>query len=374
MKEERILELLGRSPDRRIRAAGEKVVRGERLDFDDGLALAESEDLPRLGALANLVRERKNGDAGFYIVNRYLNPTNLCWVDCQLCAWARKPGEEGGYTLSIEEAVREAGKGWDGSVSEIHIVGGLHPTLPFSYYTGLLQALKGAFPGVHLKAWTMVELDWFARIAKKPLDETIAILKDAGMDSCPGGGAEIFAKRSHDLIARNKMSGERWLAVARAVHRQGIRTNATILYGHVESPAERVDHLLRLRDLQDETGGFQAIVPLAFHPENTWLRDVPPTTGRLDLSIIALSRLLLDNFDHVKAYWIQLGPKITELALGFGADDVGGTYVHEEITHAAGAATAEGMTRTEMEALIRRAGRRPVRTDTYYRPVESAPR
>jgi len=355
--------------DRRLVGIGEKVIAGERLSFEDGVALYDSGDLLRIGKIANYVREKKNGNLGHYIVNRYLNPTNVCWVDCQLCAWARKIGEEGGYTLSIEQAVKEAGDGYDGTVSEIHIVGGLHPTLPFSYYTDLLRALKRAFPGIHLKAFTMVEIDWFSRLAKKSLAETITILKEAGMDSCTGGGAEIFAQRAHDLVARNKMPADRWLAVAREVHRQSIRTNATMLYGHVETPAERIDHLLRLRALQDETGGFQCIVPLSFHPENTYLRDVRPATGRLDLATIAVSRLMLDNFDHVKAYWIQLGPKIAQTALAFGADDVGGTYVDEEITHAAGAETATGMTHDEIETLIRGAGRDPVRSDTYYRPV-----
>lgn len=372
MDTDRLRRILGGSPHPGLVAAGEKVLAGERLSFEDGVALYESDDLLRVGMLANLVRERKNGNAGYYIVNRYLNPTNVCWVDCQLCAWARKLGEDGGYAMTIEQAVKEAGSGLDGAVSEIHIVGGLHPTLPFSYYTDLLRALKAAYPGVHLKAFTMVEIDWFARLAKKPLDETIRLLKEAGMDSCPGGGAEIFAKRAHDLIARNKMSGDRWLAVARACHLEGVRTNATMLYGHVETPAERIDHLLRLRALQDETGGFQCIVPLSFHPENTYLRDVPPATGRLDLMTVAVSRLVLDNFDHVKAYWIQLGPKITQAALSFGADDVGGTYVDEEITHAAGATTATGMGFAEIERLIAGAGRTPVRSDTLYRPVAAA--
>ena len=284
------LERVLRGASSALATIGQKVLRGDRLDGADGLALYDSGDLLRIGRMADHIRRQKNSNDGYYIVNRYLNPTNVCWVDCQLCAWARKLGEEGGYTMAIDEAVAEAGRGWDGIVTELHIVGGLHPTLPFSYYTDLLRALKSAYPGIHLKAWTMVELDWFTRLAKCSLTEVLSELKAAGLDSCPGGGAEIFATRAHDLIARNKMTGDRWLEIAGECHRLGIRTNATILYGHVETPAERIDHLLRLRELQDETGGFQCIVPLSFHPENTYLRDVAPATGRLDLMTIAISR------------------------------------------------------------------------------------
>ena len=222
------------------------------------------------------MREERHGNLAFYNVNRYLNPTNLCWVDCALCAWAKKVNEPGGYEMAIDECVAEAGKGYSEAVTEFHIVGGLHPTWPFDYYTGLMRALKETFPGVHLKAWTMVELDWIAQIGKMPLDEAIRRLRDAGMDSCPGGGAEIFARRVRDIICTNKISGERWLEVARECHRQGVRTNATMLYGHVETAEERVDHLLRLRELQDETGGIPGLIPLAFHPENTPLAHLPP--------------------------------------------------------------------------------------------------
>ena len=344
----------------------EKIAAGERLSFQDGLSLFSTRDLIGLGRLANDDRERRHGNLAYYNVNRYLNPTNLCWVDCALCAWARKVNEPGGYELAIDECVEEAGKGYSEAVTEFHIVGGLHPTWPFEYYTSLLRALKERFPGVHCKAFTMVEIDWIARVGKRSIPDTIAELKAAGMDSCPGGGAEIFERRVRDVICKNKISGEEWLDIARECHRQGVKTNATMLYGHVETDEDRVDHLLRLRNLQDETGGFTGLIPLAFHPENTPLAYLPETTGRTDLQVIAASRLLLDNVPHVKAYWVQIGTKLAQIALFFGADDLVGTVVDETITHAAGATTASGMTRTDFERMIRESGREPFERDSEY--------
>jgi aminodeoxyfutalosine synthase len=346
-----------------------RVVAGERLSFEDGVRLFETRDLLGLGRLANLVREGLHGNLAYYNVNRYLNPTNLCWVDCALCAWAKKVNEPGGYEMAIEECVAEAGRGYSEAVTEFHIVGGLHPTWPFEYYTGLLRALKERFPAVHCKAFTMVEIDWIAQVGGRSLPETIRELRDAGMDSCPGGGAEIFARRVRDVICKNKISGERWLEVARECHRQGVPTNATILYGHVETAEERVDHLLRLRALQDETGGIPGLIPLAFHPENTPLSHLPTSTGQLDLRVIAVSRLLLDNVPHIKAYWIQIGTKLAQIALSFGADDLVGTVVDETITHAAGATTASGLTRSDFERIIRESGREPFERDSSYRRV-----
>jgi aminodeoxyfutalosine synthase len=351
----------------------EKALAGERLNFEDGLALFSTRDFLGLGRLANLVREKRHGNVAYYNVNRYLNPTNLCWVDCALCAWARKVNEPGGYEMAIDEVVAEAGKGYSEAVTEFHIVGGLHPTWPFEYYTGLLAALKERFPGVHRKAFTMVEIDWIARVGRRSIPDTIRELKAAGMDSCPGGGAEIFEKRVRDVICKNKITGEEWLSIARECHRQGVRTNATMLYGHVETAEDRVDHLLRLRDLQDETGGIAGLIPLAFHPENTPLAYLPETSGRLDLSVIAASRLLLDNVAHVKAYWIQIGTKLAQIALHFGADDLVGTVVDETITHAAGAKTASGMTRREFEKVIRETGREPFERDSEYRRIVREP-
>ena len=346
-----------------------KVIAGERLSFEDGVRLFQTRDLLGLGRLANHVREQRHGNLAFYNVNRYLNPTNLCWVDCALCAWAKKVNEPGGYEMAIGEVVEEAGKGYSEAVTEFHIVGGLHPTWPFEYYTGLLRALKEKFPAVHLKAFTMVEIDWIARVGKRSIPETIGQLHQAGMDSCPGGGAEIFARRVRDVICANKITGEEWLSIARECHRQGVRTNATILYGHVETIEERVDHLMRLRDLQDETGGFTGLIPLAFHPENTPLAHLPASSGQTDLKMIAVSRLLLDNFPHIKAYWIQIGTKLAQIALFFGADDLVGTVVDETITHAAGATTASGMTRLDFERLIRESGREPYERDSAYRRI-----
>ena len=350
-----------------------KVLSGSRLSFDDGVRLFETRDFLGLGRLANHVREERHGNVAHYNVNRYLNPTNLCWVDCALCAWAKKVNEPGGYELAIDECVEEAGRGYSEAVTEFHIVGGLHPTWPYEYYTGLLAALKAKFPAVHLKAFTMVEIDWIARIGNRSTVETIRDLRAAGMDSCPGGGAEIFDRKVRDVICRNKISGERWLEIARECHLEGVRTNATILYGHVENAQDRVDHLLRLRDLQDETGGFTGLIPLAFHPENTPLAHLPATSGQLDLRVIAASRLLLDNFPHVKAYWIQIGTRLAQVALFFGADDLVGTVVDETITHAAGATTASGMTRTDFERMIRESGREPFERDAEYRRVVRDP-
>jgi len=347
----------------------EKVLAKERLSFEDGVHLFATRDFLGLGRLANHFREERHGNLAFYNVNRYLNPTNLCWVDCALCAWAKKVNEPGGYEMAIEECVEEAGKGYSEAVTEFHIVGGLHPTWPFVYYTGLLRALKARFPAVHLKAFTMVELDWIAQVGGKSLPDTIRQLRQAGMDSCPGGGAEVFEKSVRDVICKNKISGERWLEVARECHRQGVRTNATMLYGHVETIEDRVDHLLRLRELQDETGGFTGFIPLAFHPENTPLAHLPMSSGQTDLRVIAVARLLLDNFPHIKAYWIQIGTKLAQIALFFGADDLVGTVVDETITHAAGATTASGLTRLEFERIIRESGREPFERDADYRRV-----
>lgn len=347
----------------------EKVEGGERLSFEDGVTLFRTRDFLGLGRLANAVRERRHGNLAYYNVNRYLNPTNLCWVDCALCAWAKKVNEPGGYEMAIGECVEEAGKGYSEAVTEFHIVGGLHPTWPYEYYTGLLSALKERFPAVHRKAFTMVELDWIAQVGNRSIPETIRELREAGMDSCPGGGAEIFERRVRDVICKNKISGERWLEIARECHLQGIRTNATMLYGHVETVEDRVDHLMRLRHLQDETGGFSGLIPLAFHPENTPLAHLPQTSGQTDLRVIAVSRLLLDNFPHIKAYWIQIGTKLAQIALFFGADDLVGTVVDETITHAAGAQTASGLSRTEFERIIRQSGREPFERDADYSRV-----
>jgi aminodeoxyfutalosine synthase len=349
-----------------------KVETGERLSFDEGVELFRSNDIVGLGRLANVTRERLNANLTYYNVNRHINYTNVCVIDCQLCqgAYARKPGQEGGYTMQLAQVFHFAEQEYSDSLTEFHIVGGLNPDLPFDYYLDLLRGLKHRFPSVHLKAFTMVELDFFIKITRKPLEWVINELRDAGMGSCPGGGAEIFAERARPLIAGHKISGERWLDVARAVHKAGIRSNATMLYGHIETLEERVDHLVRLRELQDETGGFNCFIPLAFHPEHTVYAHLPTTTGMDDLKTIAVSRLILDNFPHIKAYWVTLTPSLAQIALRFGADDLDGTIVEERIIHGAGTPTSQGMTRAQIEKLIRDAGRVPVERDTLYNPIQ----
>jgi aminodeoxyfutalosine synthase len=350
----------------------DKVSRKERLSFEEGVELYHSNDIVMLGRLANQIRERLNGNLTYYNVNRHINYTNVCVIDCQLCqgAYARKPGQEGGYAMRLQEVFQFAEQEYSDSLTEFHIVGGLNPDLPFDYYLDLLRGLKSRFPAVHLKAFTMVELDFFEKITRKPLEEIIEQLRDAGMGSCPGGGAEIFAERARPLIAGHKISGARWLEVARTVHQMGIHSNATMLYGHIETLEERVDHLVRLRELQDETGGFNCFIPLAFHPEHTFYSNLPATTGMDDLKTISVSRLMLDNFPHIKAYWVTLTPSLAQIALRFGADDLDGTIIEERIIHGAGTPTSQGMTRTEIERLIREAGRTPVERDTLYSPVQ----
>jgi aminodeoxyfutalosine synthase len=350
----------------------DKVAQGQRLTLEEGVALYETDDLFGLGRLANEVRVRLNGDAAYFNVNRHINYTNVCAIDCQLCqgAYARKPGEEGGYAMSLDQVFQFAEQKYNESVTEFHIVGGLNPELPFEYYTDLLEGLRQRFPRVHLKAFTMVELDFFCKIARQPLEWVIQKLVDAGLGSCPGGGAEIFSERARPLIAGHKISGARWLEVARDLHNAGVRSNATILYGHIETIPERVDHLIRLRELQDETAGFNCLIPLAFHSENTYYSDLPPTTGTDDLKTIAVSRLMLDNFRHIKAYWVTITPELAQIALGFGADDLDGTIVEERIIHGAGGETSLGMTRPQIEGLIRGAGYTPIERDTLYNPVD----
>jgi aminodeoxyfutalosine synthase len=361
--------------DPRLRPICDKVEARERLSFDDGVTLYRSPDLLGVGWMANRVRERLHGNTTYFNVNRHINPTDVCVASCKLCAFGKKAKDPTAYTWSHEQIWERAGHGYSEAVTEFHIVGGLHPTWPFDYYTGLLKALKERFPSVHLKAFTMVEIDWIARVGAKSIPETIRALREAGMDSCPGGGAEIFERRVRDVICKNKISGEEWLAIARECHLQGVRTNATMLYGHVETIEDRVDHLLRLRDLQDETGGFTGLIPLAFHPENTPLAHLPASSGQTDLRVIAVSRLLLDNFPHIKAYWIQIGVKLAQIALYFGADDLVGTVVDETITHAAGATTASGLSRVDFERMIRESGREPVERDAaYQRVVRAGPR
>ncbi len=356
--------------DQRLKPIADKVLAGERLSMDDGIALYRSPDLLAVGWLANHVRERRHGNITYYNVNRHINPTNVCVAHCKLCAFGRDPNAPGAYTFALEEIYQRAEQGVREGATEFHIVGGLHPDLTFDHYLELVRGLKQRCPSVHIKAFTMVEVHYFARIAKLSIEEVLHKMKEAGVDSCPGGGAEIFHPRVRKIICDHKTSGQMWLSTAKKTHEAGLRSNATMLYGHVETEEERVDHLIKLRELQDETHGFVAFIPLAFHPDNTALSHIPKPTGYADLRNIAVARLLLDNFDHIKAYWIMLSPSIAQIAQRFGANDLDGTVVEEKIYHDAGAKTSEFTPRAELERLIRAAGRVPVERDTLYRPVD----
>ncbi|HMD21473.1 MAG TPA: aminofutalosine synthase MqnE [Alloacidobacterium sp.] len=355
--------------DARLQPIAEQVLAGERLSFDDGLALYRSADILAVGWLANFVREKLHGNTAYFNVNRHINPTNVCVAACRLCAFGRKKDASGAYTMALEQAWQTAASGYSEAVTEFHIVGGLHPDLPLEYFLDLVSGLKERFPQVHIKAFTMVEVAFFARRAKLSIRETLERLRDAGVDSLPGGGAEIFADRVRHIICDHKIDGDEWLDTARTAHQLGLKSNATMLYGHIENEEDRVDHLLRLRAVQDETHGFQTFIPLAFHPDNTPLEHLPRTTGLTDIKQIAVSRLLLDNFPHIKAYWQMMTPKIAQIALRFGADDIDGTVIEEKIYHDAGATTPQGMRRRDLERLIREAGRVPFERDTMYRTV-----
>ena len=358
-----------RTYDPRLEPIAARVLAGERLSAEEGLALYASNDVLAVGWLANHVRERMHGDLTYFNVNRHINPTNVCVAACKLCAFGRKKGDPAGYTMALDEAFETAASGYSEAVTEFHIVGGLHPDLPFEFFLDLVRGLKSRFPKVHIKAFTMVEIAFFARRAKLSIQQTLEKLRDAGVDSMPGGGAEIFAPRVRSIICDHKIDGTEWLETARLAHKMGFRSNATMLYGHIENDEDRVDHILRLRALQDETGGFQTFIPLAFHPENTALSHLPKASAMVDLRQIAVGRLLLDNFPHIKSYWQMVSPAVAQISLRFGADDIDGTVVEEKIYHDAGATTPQGLTRADLIRLITEAGRVPFERDTLYRAV-----
>jgi aminodeoxyfutalosine synthase len=358
--------------DRRLTGIRAKVEAGERLSFEDGVALYRSPDILTVGYLANLVRERLHGGVTYFNVNRHINPTDVCVASCRLCAFGKQVRDPKAYTMSLDEVWHRAGEGWSEAVTEFHIVGGLHPELTLEWYCEMLRGLKQRFPKVHLKALTMVEVAYLARRTKIPVREALERLKEAGLDSLPGGGAEIFNERVRRVICDHKIDGEDWIGTARIAHQLGLQSNCTMLYGHIENEEDRVDHLIRLRELQDETRGFQTFIPLAFHPDNTPLQHISRTTGFDDIRNIAASRLMLDNIAHIKAYWVMMTPRIAQIALRFGADDLDGTIVEERIYHDAGASTSQGLRRDELLHLIRAAGREPVERDTLYRPVQRA--
>ncbi|NMC74196.1 MAG: aminofutalosine synthase MqnE [Geobacteraceae bacterium] len=346
----------------------EKVRGGERLSDDDALFLFASNDLAEIGEMAAWANERTNGRRVFYNVNRHLNYTNICVNRCRFCAFRRDPDEKGAYLLRAGEIRSLAHDALLRGATEIHMVGGLHPSLPFEAYREMLRTVKSVSPRLHLKAFTAVEVDHMARVSGLPLNEVLHRLRESGLDSMPGGGAEIFAPSVRTHLCGDKISGERWLEIMECAHRCGLRSNATMLYGHRESHADRVDHLSRLRDLQDRTGGFLAFVALPFQPGNTPLKEqgVRPCGGVDDLKTIAVARLFLDNFAHIKAYWVMLGERIAQVALAFGADDLDGTVVEEKIGHEAGADSPPGMGRDHLARLIRAAGREPVERDSLY--------
>lgn len=349
----------------------EKVLAGERLSLEDGLALYETHDILSLGAMANLVRERKNGNAAYFNRNVHINYTNVCCNECVFCAFSRRRSDATAYSLSPAQVANRLRQLDGAAITEVHMVGGVDPALPFSHYLDLLRAIKSVRPDVHVKAFTMVELAQMMRVSRLSPEDTLAKLKQAGLDSCPGGGCEVLSERVHGELFPRKIGPREWLDTQRLVHRAGLRSNATMLYGHIETAAERVQHMIFLRELQDETGGFQAFVPLAFHPENTRLAHLPRATGVDHLKNIAIARLMLDNFDHIKAYWVMLSVKVAQVSLSFGADDLDGTIIDEKITHEAGARTPHGLRAEELIALIRETGRTPVERDTLYRPLHT---
>ncbi|MGD0887597.1 MAG: aminofutalosine synthase MqnE [Thermodesulfovibrionales bacterium] len=351
-----------------------KVFSGKRLSGEDALSLFETEDLFTLGRLASHVAERKNGNNAYFVVNRHINPTNICINRCRFCAFSRSKGEAGAFEFTIDEIIRKLGAQQstdDTPFKEVHIVGGLHPDWSFDYYREMISAIRKTFPRIHIKGFTAVEIDHFAKISGLSVEEVLKKLKENGLEAMPGGGAEIFAPTVRKRLCPEKISGKRWLEVHKTAHLCGIMTNATMLYGHIERYEDRIDHLLRLRDLQDSTGGFQAFIPLAYHPRNTEIGGFY-TSGIDDLKTISISRLILDNIPHIKAYWIMLGEKIAQLSLLFGADDLDGTVIEEKITHAAGAMSTEGLTKEELVHLIRRAGKVPVERDAFYRAIHES--
>ncbi|HVF61300.1 MAG TPA: aminofutalosine synthase MqnE [Thermoanaerobaculia bacterium] len=351
-----------------------KVRDGVRLDEADALlALTTTSVLP-LGRLADAVRKKLHGNAAFFNVNRHINPTNVCvyTYNCKFCSFAAMKGEEHAWEMSHEDVYRHAAEQGGNQVTEFHIVGGLHPDLSLDWYLEMMRGLRERFPNAHLKAFTAIEIGWFAKREKISLEEVLRRLREAGLGSLPGGGAEIFHPEVREIICDGKLDAEEWIEVHRVAHRMGIRSNCTMLYGHVERPEHKVDHLLQLRGLQDETGGFNAFIPLAYHPENNYMGLRYHTTGLDDLRHIAASRLVLDNIPHIKAYWVMVTPKLAQVALRFGADDLDGTVVEERIYHMAGAGTSQQLTRSELERIVRDAGFVPVERDTLYNPIAAA--
>ena len=352
----------------------EQVLAGERLSLEDGLVLYDpATPLHEVGLLANVVRERINGNRVYYNINSHLNPTNVCVYRCTFCAFRADLRSEKGYVMSDEQILARGQEAVDNGCTEMHIVGGLHHVKDYDWYVNVLRILHQAFPDLHLKGWTGVEINWFEFLTKKSVRQILQELMDAGLGSMPGGGAEIFHPEVRSKICEHKADAHNWLDIHRTAHELGLKTNCTMLYGHIENAYHRVDHLIRLRELQDETGGFQTFIPLAFHPENTGLSHIKKASALMDLRTMAVSRLMLDNIPHIKAYWIMLGIGTAQTALAYGADDLDGTVRHELIYHDAGATTPELLSVEQIQRLIVEAGREPVERDTLYRRIERDP-
>ena len=353
-----------------LKEIAEKVEKGIRLTKDDALTLMNSNDLISIGQLANKVRERKSGNYAYFNVNQHINLTNICISRCKFCAFSRDKSDADAYAMTIDEILDKARSARDLGITEFHIVSGLHPDLPFDYYLEAISSLKNIMPEVHIQAFTAVEIAYFAKIAGLSIKEVLTKLKDAGLGSLPGGGAEILNQRVREAVCSQKASSGEWLEVMKEAHAIGLKSNATMLYGHIETIGERIDHLLTLRSLQDETGGFQSFIPLPFHPQNTQLPNFKKPGAFENMKMLAVSRLVLDNFPHIKAFWIMLGLKVAQLSLLFGVDDLDGTVVEEKITHAAGAETDQSISRDDLLEIISATGRVPVERDTLYNVIK----
>jgi aminodeoxyfutalosine synthase len=356
--------------DPTLEPIAEKVFAGQRLSREDGVALYASNDLVGIGQLADFARRRINGNRVYFMVNRHINPTNVCENRCKFCAFSRSKGQEGAYEMTLDQIAKAAEEAVPDGAYEVHVVGGLHPDWPFEFYIDMVRRMRAVLPPhVIIQAFTAVEIEFYSKISGLSTLEVLGQLKEAGLDAMPGGGAEIFSERTRMEAWDKKTTADDWLRIHGEAHSLGIKTNCTMLYGHIETREERVDHLIRLREQQDESGGFLAFIPLAFHPLNTELSDLPGTTGYDDLKTLAIARLMLDNIPHIKAFWIMVGLKIAQLATVFGVDDIDGTVVEEKITHMAGATTPEALSKDDLVAMIEETGHVPVERDTLYRIV-----
>ena len=356
--------------DKKLMTIRDKVIKGIRLDADDALLLYQSNDIIGIGRLADFVRQKRHGKKAYFVYNQHLNYTNVCINHCRFCAYSRRAGQPESFTLTLDDVRKKLLDRIDEPINEIHMVGGINPALPFDYYLDLLKIIKEIRPHTTIKAFTAVEIDHLAGISGLSLEETIHRLKSAGLEMTPGGGAEVLSRRVRDNLFPRKIDHERWLEVMEKIHDAGLTSNATLLYGHIETPEERVKHFIRLRSLQDKTNGFSAFIPLAFHSQNTLMSDIASTTAFEDLKNIAIARLMLDNFDHIKAYWVMIGEKLAQVALAFGADDLDGTIIEEKITHMAGATSSKGLTRQKILEMIQGAGFEPTERDSFYNEVK----